>query len=833
MMGGWRLAVVGITFAALFGILGLRLWTVQVTASEDYIEQAEQNQVRLVATPAPRGNIYDANGVLLAGTRPSLAAVADLALIDEATRESLARTMGAFLGVPASEIIARFDAAPPGSQLTLASDLTELQALTLFERREDFPGVAIIPQPVRAYDEGNLAAHVLGYIGKPSREVLDERPAVSPNDVVGKAGVERVYDSILRGTEGTIKYRVDARRNVLAMQGQQDPEPGSNIVLTIDAEVQRQLQESLAEGLALARRNEMEERAEALAAEPIPIRIREAFEEARADQASSVDVASDEGVDDTDLASLEAPTGEPIAVDEGAVLGPLYPGLPIDGAGVCIPVERIDLDLDPETSTSDVGTLSGSLRRSASLDAVLGEEVEQLVAVVTVAGETYRLGVNDGAATTVTVVAITQATESSGPSVVLHHVDKYCPVRSVGVVLDPNTGAVIAMAAHPTFEPRAFVGGLSHEEWSRLGTVNAFTNFAVQGQYAPASTMKSVAFVMAMEEGVFPYDRSAGDTESLGQVADDDETEPVPLASDQDEYLCSGFFEFDLTDGSTQKMFDWRAGGHGPLTLHEALRNSCDLYFWDLAFRIWQERGDESGINDENLWQEWARRFGFDEQTGVDLPFERSGLIPDRDWFRREQEAGSPRVRSPESGGWVGGDLMNAIVGEGAVLTTPLQLANAYAAMINGGTVYQPYVVAQVTDQDGDVIKETAPTVLKEVELSSRTVAALRANLAQVVNHPEGTADRAFGDFGPGVTAVGGKTGTGEVIKAEEDVFEVDNAWFVGIGPVWSPRYVVATVVERGGSGGAIAAPITKQILQYLLLGEESVTPQKKGANVD
>jgi cell division protein FtsI/penicillin-binding protein 2 len=626
---------------------------------------------------------------------------------------------------------------------------------------------------------------------------------------------------------------VDALRNVLALQDQKDPEPGSNVVLTIDAAVQRQLQESLAEGLSLARRSEMEERVQALEDKSIPERIREAYEEARAEQAEALQAQSAESIDDPGSPAVEVPAAEPVELDEGEVLGPLYRGLPIDEAGVCVPVERIDLDLDPETQVPRSAVLSGTLQRAITLDSVEGEDDEDLVAVLTIAGESYRLGVNDRAATPVRVVAITGATEEAGPSVVIHHQDKYCPVRSVGVVLDPNTGAVIAMASNPTFEPSAFVGGLSHAQWRKLGTESAFTNFAVQGQYAPASTMKTVAFVMAMEEGVYPYDRSVGDTQQLGQAAQGDQLEPVPLQSDQDKYLCSGFFEFPLTDGSTQRMFDWRTGGHGPLNLHEALRNSCDLYFWDLAFRIWQERGDESGINNENLWQEWARRFGFDAETGVDLPFERSGLIPDRDWFRSEQEAGSPRVRSRESGGWVGGDLMNAIVGEGAVLTTPLQLANAYATMVNGGTLYEPYVVAQITDQDGAILNEMEPTLVRDLGLSPRTVASLRADLAQVVNHPEGTADRAFADFGPGVASVGGKTGTGEVIKASEDVYEVDNAWFVGIGPVFNPRYVVAIVVERGGSGGAIAAPIVRQMLQYLLLGPDAVAPQKKGANAD
>ena len=152
--------------------------------------------------------------------------------------------------------------APGGSQIILADDLSDGEALFLMEHREDFPGVAVIPQPVRSYPQGDLAAHVLGYIGKPDDDDL-ARPGVKGTDFVGKAGVERFYDDQLRGEEGILKYQVDARRSVLAQLREQDPEPGSSLVLTIDAEVQRQLQDSLEDGLRFSRQLEMGERAAA------------------------------------------------------------------------------------------------------------------------------------------------------------------------------------------------------------------------------------------------------------------------------------------------------------------------------------------------------------------------------------------------------------------------------------------------------------------------------------------------------------------------------------------------------------------------------------------
>lgn len=804
MNPGWRIGVLGVVFTVAFSVLGLRLWVIQVTKSDEYTEQAKQNQVRLVPTPAPRGDIYDRKGRLLAGTRPSLAAVVDLALVDEDAQMELAHQLGAFLDRPTSEIQDRLDTAAAGSVFVLAEDLTDLQALTLSEHREDFPGVAVIPQPVRDYPLGDLGAHILGYIGKPSEEDL-EREGVKGTDVVGKAGVERVYDDLLRGTEGTILYRVDARRNVLAREDESPPAPGANLVLTLDADVQRRLQDSLMEGLALARRTEMEDRSAALAAKPIPQRLQEAVAALAQEQA---DAAAADDASETDV-------GEPLAIDEGEVLGPLYQGLPVDEEGVCVPVQRVDME--PGAGA----VLTGATPRPVSLLEIAGDENRGFRATISVAGEEYTVENGDEFAVTLRVVELTEA------AIVIHHRDRYCPVRAVGVVLDPNNGDVVAMASYPGFEPAAFVGGLSLEQWRELGSLSAFTNFAVQGLYSPASTLKAVAYVMAMEDGVYPYERP--DRDRTVADPDSDEEPLVPLRSDTDKYNCTGEFVFELNDGTVQRMRDWKTGGHGPLDLHEALRESCDLYFWDIATRIWNERADESGLNNENLWQEWARRFGLGALTGIDLPFEKAGLIPDRQWFIEEQAKGTGRVRA--EGPWVGGDLMNAIVGQGEVLVTPLQLANAFAAMINGGTVWQPRVVAAVQDQEGNTLQEAARRPILSFPLSPSTAASLRNDLHQVV--ADGTASSAFVGFGANLDQVGGKTGTGEVVKADEDVFEIDNAWFVGLAGIDDPEYVVAVVVERGGSGGGIAAPVARQVLQFLLNGPDGVTPQQRGATAD
>ena len=387
--------------------------------------------------------------------------------------------------------------------------------------------------------------------------------------------------------------------------------------------------------------------------------------------------------------------------------------------------------------------------------------------------------------------------------------DPGCPVRAVGVVIDPNDGAVIAMSSVPGFDPNIFVDGVSEEEWQRLNQQAVFNNFAIQGVYAPASTFKAVAYIAALEETIFPQEARA----------------------DVDPYVCDGLLEFRFRDGSPQLYRDWLADGHGEVDLHSGLQASCDLYFWEIALKVWNGRLSDY---DQDLLQQWARRFGFDKATGIDLPFERSGLIPDQDWFETAQKETPLLVRDSP---WAGGDVMNIVIGQGSVLATPLQLANAYGSMVNGGTVWQPRVVDRVETADGAVL-ENNPLAVSQVDLGERTVALLRRDLQQVVNGGNGTARRAFVDFGENVAQIGGKTGTGEVIKGFIDddgtvIEDVDNALFVGVAPINSPEWIVAVVIERGGSGGRVAAPTAARVLQFLLNGIEGVTDVFAGEEAD
>jgi len=253
---------------------------------------------------------------------------------------------------------------------------------------------------------------------------------------------------------------------------------------------------------------------------------------------------------------------------------------------------------------------------------------------------------------------------------------------------------------------------------------------------------------------------------------------------------------------------------------------SCNVYFWELAWSIWEEN---KNTPDEDMLQRWARDLGMGSQSAIDLPFEKSGIIPDRtlfeDWavnarFRLDEARLDPQLSSP----WFGGDLLQAAVGQGSVLVTPLQLANAYAAMVNGGDLWEPQVVQQVVAPDGTVILDVQPRLTRNVDISDTTLISLRRDLQEVVNNRRGTAFKAFEDFGENKDKVGGKTGTAEVIKATQESDGVQTALFVAVAPIDDPKYVVVIVIERGGSGGRVAAPTAKPVLQYLLNGPDGIT---------
>jgi penicillin-binding protein 2 len=375
--------------------------------------------------------------------------------------------------------------------------------------------------------------------------------------------------------------------------------------------------------------------------------------------------------------------------------------------------------------------------------------------------------------------------------------------RAAAIVMEVDTGAIVAMASYPTFEPQSFVGGIAVDTFADLSDNFAFNNLVIQGLKPPASTFKAVTYVTALEERIFP--------------------EGVNSAEESVE--CSAQLEADFVDQSKLVWQNWTfPHADGRQNLHDAFRRSCNIYFWEIALSIWRESRQNAEL--EDVLQEWARELGFGRKTQVDLPFENRGIMPDRALFEEWKTNQPWRVRKE---GWLGGDLMNLAVGQGSVLATPIQVATAYAAMVNGGTVYQPRVVDRVESAAGEIVRLFEPRPLRTPDLNPGTVNQLRNDMAAVV--ATGTARRAFEELGALADQIGGKTGTAQGFTDNEGIVHDATAWFVGVAPINNPRWVVVVLVDEGGSGGAIAAPAVRAIFQHLL--GQRVTPLAAGEETE
>ena len=334
------------------------------------------------------------------------------------------------------------------------------------------------------------------------------------------------------------------------------------------------------------------------------------------------------------------------------------------------------------------------------------------------------------------------------------------------VVLDVNTGAILAMVSTPAFDPNIFARGIKAEEWRGLikDRLRPLSNRATQGQYPPGSTFKVVMAIAGLEEGAIHPDTTINDP---------------------------GFYNF-----GNRAFRDWKKGGHGSVDLHKAIVQSCDVYFYQLGPRLGVDR-----------IAKWSRAFGLGEKSGVALDDERSGLIPDTEWKRK-------RYRQP----WFPGETVSVAIGQGYVTVTPLQLANMMAAVANGGTVYRPRIVSKIESTDGATIREYGPEKIRTIKVNPATLQRVRNALAHVVGGPGGTGGAARSSL----VEIAGKTGTAQVVemkgaylKSEQlAYFSRDHAWFVSYAPAQSPQIAVAVLVEHGGHGGEAAAPVAKKVIE-------------------
>lgn len=633
-----RLRVLAVIFVALGITVGVRLWYLQVLDSETFKEAAEQNQVRISRTQAPRGRVLGTDGSVLVDNRVSLSVGIELVQLRELTsdeRSALLKRLSELLGVPVSEMEhnLEFPKVNPVDPIPVATDVPVEKLAVIKEHQEDFPAVVPVMQPVRVYPQqrecqpdaapqeateaapaatnecGTLGAHVLGYVGETNDDDLAKHADYRLGDLIGRAGVEAMYEQHLRGEGGQRKLEVDSRGRMLRVLGEQQPVQGHDVQLAVDTRIQRATERALEAGINKARSQ-----------------------------------------------GENAPAG-------------------------------------------------------------------------------------------------------------------------AAVVLDPRDGSVRAMASYPVYEPSDFTGGIPTDLWEQLNAKEnhyPLNNRAVQGMYPAASTWKVVTGMAALDGGF---------------IAPND--------------VLSTPYSF--RPGSRSRAFkDWKPGGHGSADYRKSLVWSVDVYYYKVGFAM-DKAGDE-------IMQKTARAAGFGEKTGIDLPVEKGGRVPDQNWKRSVHNQAPDAFPDPK---WYPGDSLNLSIGQGDLLVTPLQMANVYAAIANGGTLWKPHLLDKVVARDGTVTHMAPPEEIGRIPMSADNIGRTMDALYGVTT--EGTARGTFRGFPLDEFRVGGKTGTGQVFG------KGNISWFVGVGTIDNPEYVIAVAVEEGGGGSQTAGPIARSIYETIY-GIESKT---------
>jgi penicillin-binding protein 2 len=355
--------------------------------------------------------------------------------------------------------------------------------------------------------------------------------------------------------------------------------------------------------------------------------------------------------------------------------------------------------------------------------------------------------------------------------------------RGAIVALDPTNGEVLALVSAPAFNPNAFALGMTTSEFNTLqfDLDQPLFNRAVRGNYPPGSTIKPMLALAALETGATNLTRRT---------------------------FCRGYYTLP---GSTHRYRDWRPQGHGEVDLHDAINQSCDVYFYEISREI--------GIENMHFYLD---QFGLGQATGIDIVGENAGLLPSREWKR---QAFSDRPNQV----WFPGETVIASIGQGYMLATPLQLAQATATLAMRGQRFKPHLVIATEDPITGQRQEIAPVPLPRVQIDNEfywesVIEALHA----VLQSETGTA-RATGLGAPYDMA--GKSGTAQVFSVaqeeeydEDDIEERlrDHALFIAFAPLDAPRIAVAVIVENGSSGSRVAAPMARAMMdQYLGFGDQ------------
>lgn len=396
---------------------------------------------------------------------------------------------------------------------------------------------------------------------------------------------------------------------------------------------------------------------------------------------------------------------------------------------------------------------------------------------------------------------------------------KYEAGAGAVVALNPKTGDVLALASYPLYDNQLFVDGISTLKYADyIGNKHRpLVNKAVADHFPPGSTLKVFLALAGLKENT---------------------------VSQQSEFTCSGGiwvpYTWDESKGDRYLCWQHVGGGHGTLDLVAAIEQSCDVYFYNVGTPEQKPEGAErnlhyrdlnwdtgdkgelhyfQGLGIQRLHRHLSERFWFGAATGIELPFEAPGLVPDPDW----------KAATFGGEGWAAGDTINTSIGQGFFLATPLQLAVNTAAIANGGAIYRPRLIGEIVDDAGNTLQTFQPEVLRHLKINDSHLETVRTGMWRVVNSETGTANRAYdkeldtwvskwllsNPAGDEAIEIAGKTGTAEGGKKRDDgTYTEAHAWFTCYAPYDDPDIVVTVLVHEGGEGSSYAVPIADKVLR-------------------
>lgn len=549
----------------------------QIYQGEYYAGLADGNRIRIVPSMAPRGTFYDRNGELLVTNRPGFS-VSLLPLTAPISDDVIAR-LSDLLKVPTDEIKTKIAGHSGFNPIRIKTDVTPDIVSIIEEQKSQYPGVVIEVTPIRDYILKQEGAHTFGYVSEINDTELEKMKdeGYKSGDIIGKFGIEKIYDKELRGENGGQQVEVDVSGKPVQILGRKEPVPGDDLELTIDIKLQQ---------------------------------------------------AAEKAVD------------------------------------------------------------------------------EQLT----------QIGAHAAAA----------------------------------VVMNPQTGEILAMVSRPAFDPNLFAHGISSKDWNQLNNnpYHPMDNKTITGEYPPGSTFKIVTGTAALTEGVVTPDE---------QIFDSGHHWIIPKGNADGEAL-------------------------GWLNFRSALAHSDNVYFYEMGNRLGIDR-----------LEKYARMFGLGAKTGIDLPYEASGLVANRRY----------KEKNFDDGEWYLSETFDAAIGQGFNLVTPLQAAMVMGEIAADGKRYKPHVVNRIIAPDGSVVKDFQPEILSQLDVPEEDIKLVQDGLHDVTKY--GTAASSFRGF---TVDIAGKTGTAENSQGR------DHGWFVAYGPFDNPNVVVAVIVENGGYGSQSAVPIGRKILE-------------------